>query len=192
VDTPGLYRQSDGYVYLRNSNTQGIADTKFFFGNPQDIPLAGDFNGDGCDTVSVNRPSEGRFFIINELGENDGGLGAAEYDYYFGDLGDKPFVGDVDGDGVDESALHRESTGLVYFRNTHTTGIADGSFIFGDPGDVVVFGDWADRGIPTVGAFRPSGTTLYVRFTNSQGVADSEYASPPGATTVVAGAVGKP
>ena len=26
VDTPGLYRQSDGYVYLRNSNTQGIAD----------------------------------------------------------------------------------------------------------------------------------------------------------------------
>ncbi|MGB5168009.1 MAG: PQQ-dependent sugar dehydrogenase [Acidimicrobiia bacterium] len=191
-DTPGLYRQSDGYVYLRNSNTQGIADTKFFFGNPQDIPLAGDFNGDGCDTVSVYRPSEGRFFIINELGENNGGLGAAEYDYYFGDPGDKPFVGDVDGDGIDEPALHRESTGLVYFRNTHTTGIADGSFIFGDPGDVVVFGDWANRGIATVGAFRPSDKTLYVRFTNSQGVADSEFTSPPGATTVVAGAVGRP
>ncbi|HHC07443.1 MAG TPA: hypothetical protein ENK55_01820, partial [Actinobacteria bacterium] len=25
VDTPGLYRRSDGYVYLRNSNTQGVA-----------------------------------------------------------------------------------------------------------------------------------------------------------------------
>mgnify|MGYP000455815142 CR=1 FL=1 len=41
VDTPGLYRQSDGYVYLRNSNTQGVADLKFFFGNPGDIPLTG-------------------------------------------------------------------------------------------------------------------------------------------------------
>ena len=50
IDTPGLYRQSDGYVYLRNENTQGIAHTKFFFGDPGDIPLVGDFNGDGCDT----------------------------------------------------------------------------------------------------------------------------------------------
>ena len=56
VDTPGLYRRSDGYVYLRNSNTQGIADVRFFFGNPGDVPLAGDFDGDGCDTVSGQRP----------------------------------------------------------------------------------------------------------------------------------------
>ena len=58
IDTPGLYRQTDGYVYLRNTNTQGIADIKFFFGNPGDIPLAGDFDGDGFDTVSIYRPSE--------------------------------------------------------------------------------------------------------------------------------------
>ena len=64
----GLYRQSDGYVYLRNTNTQGIADIKFFFGNPGDVPLAGDFDGDGCDTVGIP-PSEQRFYIINELGE---------------------------------------------------------------------------------------------------------------------------
>ncbi|MGB5169695.1 MAG: Ig-like domain-containing protein, partial [Acidimicrobiia bacterium] len=77
IDTPGLYRQSDGYVYLRNSNTQGVADITFFFGNPGDVPLAGDFNGDGCDTLSLYRPSEARFYIINELGEDEGGLGAA-------------------------------------------------------------------------------------------------------------------
>ena len=40
VDTPGLYRQSDGYAYLRNSNTQGVADVAFFFGNPGDVPMA--------------------------------------------------------------------------------------------------------------------------------------------------------
>ena len=56
--------------------------------------------------MSIYRPSEGRFFIINELGENDGGLGAAEFDYYFGNPGDKPFVGDFNGDGVDTVGLH--------------------------------------------------------------------------------------
>jgi hypothetical protein len=38
IDTPGLYRQSDGFVYLRNSNTVGVADVRFFFGDPGDIP----------------------------------------------------------------------------------------------------------------------------------------------------------
>ncbi|HLT97023.1 MAG TPA: PKD domain-containing protein, partial [Acidimicrobiia bacterium] len=129
VATPGLYRQSDGFVYLRNSNTQGVADITFFFGNPGDVPIAGDFNGDGCDTVSIYRPSEQRFYIINKLGKNGGGLGAAEFSYIFGNPGDKPFVGDFDGDGKDTIGLHRESTGLVYFRNTHTQGVADAQFI---------------------------------------------------------------
>ena len=33
--------------------------------------------------------------------------------------------GDFDNDGIDEIGLHRESTGLVYFRFTHTPGPAD-------------------------------------------------------------------
>ena len=73
IDTPGLLRISDAFAYLRNSNTQGIADVRFFFGNPADIPLGGDFDGDGCDSLSLYRPSEQRFYIINQLGANDGG-----------------------------------------------------------------------------------------------------------------------
>ena len=80
IETPGLYRQSDGFVYLRNTNTQGPADLEFFFGDPGDLPLAGDFNGNGCDTVSIYRPNQARVFVINELGQNQGGLGAADYD----------------------------------------------------------------------------------------------------------------
>lgn len=176
VDTPGLYRQSDGFVYLRNSNTQGIADIRFFFGNPEDVPLAGDFNGDGCDTVSIYRPSEQRFYIINKLGANEGGLGAAETDYVFGDPGDKPFVGDFDGDGVDTVGLHRESTGLVYFRNSHTQGIADNQFIFGDPGDRLVAGDWNANGVDSPGLFRRiGGGGFYLRYANTQGNADESF-----------------
>ena len=99
-ESPGMYRQSDGFVYLRNSNSQGVADIKFFFGDPGDVPLAGDFNGDGCDTVSIYRPAQSKVFIINELGENNGGLGEAEFSYFFGNPGDKPFVGDFNGNGA--------------------------------------------------------------------------------------------
>jgi len=173
IDTPGLYRQSDGFAYLRNSNTQGIADIRFFFGNPGDVPLAGDFDGDGCDTLSIYRPSEARIYVINQLGANDGGLGAAEYSYIFGNPGDKPFTGDFDGDGIDTLGLHRESTGFVYFRQTNTQGIADEEFFFGDPGDRLVSGDWGIvDGEDTPAIFRPSTATFYFRYTNTQGVAD--------------------
>jgi hypothetical protein len=179
IDTPGLFRTSDAFAYLRNSNTQGIADIRFFFGNPSDIPLAGDFNGDGCDTLSIYRPSEARFYIINKLGENEGGLGAAEYSFLFGNVGDKPVVGDWDGDGVDEIGLHRETTGFFYYRNTLTTGNADGQFYFGDPGDRFVSGDWGVvDGVETPAMFRPSNSTFYFRHTLTQGNADSQFVWP--------------
>jgi hypothetical protein len=185
VETPGLYRQSDGFVYLRNANTEGVADIKFFFGDPGDVPIAGDFNGDGFDTVSIYRPSNQTFFIINELGENNGGLGAAEFSYVFGNPGDKPFVGDFNGNGVETVGLHRESTGLVYYRNTHTQGNAENQFIFGDPGDRFIAGDWTDDGVFTPGLYRPSNSTLFFKYTNTQGNADNQFIPIPNNTAWV-------
>jgi hypothetical protein len=173
-ETLGLYRRSDGYVYLRNSNTEGIADISFYFGNPGDLPVAGDFNGNGCDTVSIYRPSEARFYIINKLGSSDTGLGAAEYSFMFGNVGDKPFVGDFNGDGVDTIGLHRETSGLVYFRNSNTSGIADFQFIFGNPGDKLVAGDWDGNNHDTIGVYRPVNGMFYARNSNTTGVADSQ------------------
>ncbi len=175
--TPGLYRQSDGFAYLRNSNTVGNADVSFFFGNPGDVPIAGDFNADGCDTLSIYRPANQRFYVINELGEDGGGLGAADYEFLFGNPGDTPVVGDWDGDGIDEIGLYRESSGFFYYRNTLTTGIADGQFYFGNPGDRFVAGDWGIvDGKETPGLFRPSNQTFYFRYTLTQGNADAELA----------------
>ena len=154
VDTPGLYRQRDGYVYLTNVNAQSVAVVRFFFGNPGDVPLAGDFDGDGCDTVSLYRPSQQRFFIIDELGRDDEGLGAATTAFQFGNPGDIPFVGDFDGDGSDSVGLHRGSTGLVYYNDSLAGGVASNTFIFGNPGDRFVTGDWDGDGIDTVGIHR--------------------------------------
>jgi hypothetical protein len=171
VATPGLYRRSDGFAYLRSSNTQGNANLTFFFGNPGDIPLVGDFNGDGKDTVSIYRPSQAKVYIINRLGTNGGGLGAADFSFYFGKRGDVPFVGDFNGNGKDSLGLHRPSTGLVYFRNSLTAGKAEKSFVYGNPGDVILAGDWDGDGDDSVAVYRPSNGRLYVNLQNAPGAA---------------------
>jgi hypothetical protein len=112
-------------------------------------------------------------------GENDGGLGVADYSFLFGNPGDKPVVGDWDDDGIDEIGLHRETTGLFYYRNTLTTGVADGQLFFGNPGDRFVAGDWGIvDGADTPAVFRPSNSTFYFRYTLTQGNADSHFIWP--------------
>jgi len=172
VDTPGLYRRSDGFVYLRNVNTQGIADREFYFGDPGDVPLVGDFNGDGCDTVSVFRPSEQRMYIINQLGQASAGLGAADFYFTFGSKGDIPFVGDFDGDGADEVALYRPKTGRIFLKWNLEGGAPDASFVYGEAGDVPVAGDWNGDGRDTVALYRPSESSWYIKLVNAGGPAD--------------------
>jgi len=157
VDTPGLYRQSDGFVYLRNSNSDGWADVEFFFGRSGDIPVVGDFDGDGVDTVSVYRPSTGKFYIKNKLKD-----GWADYEFVFGRPGDVPFAGDWDGDEVDSVGLRRPSNGLVYLRNKNSAGWADHEFFYGKAGDVVFAGDWNGDGKDSIGLYRPSNGFIYL------------------------------
>jgi hypothetical protein len=131
------------------------------------------------DTLSIYRPSNQTFYIINELGKNGGGLGAADFSYVFGNPGDKAFVGDFDGDGAETVGLHRESTGLVYYRDSHSPGNADNQFTFGDPGDRLVAGDWTGDGVYTPALFRPASTTMFFKHTNTQGNADNDFVPTP-------------
>ncbi len=162
VDTPGLYRQSDGYVYLRNSNTPGIADIRFYFGNPSDVPLAGDFDGDGCDSVSLYRPSEGEVYVINRLGSEDRGLGAADYHYSFGRAGEVPVTGDFDGDGVDTVAMHDRAAARARIRNVHAADATEDRVAFGNAGDLLVAGDWSGNDVAALGAYRPASRDFHV------------------------------
>jgi hypothetical protein len=167
VKTPGLYRPSSGFAYLRNSNTTGFADSSFFMGMKGDVPMVGDWDGDGVDTFGVYRPAEAKVYLRNS---NDTGI--ADVEYSFGHPGDVPFTGDFNGDGVTDVGLHRPSTGLVYLRTTHTTGVADTTFYWGVGGDVVMAGDWDGDGIDTVGLVRPDAGMFYLRNQNSSGIAD--------------------
>ncbi len=186
VDTPGLYRRSDGFVYLRNSNSAGVADVRFFFGNPGDIPVGGDFDGDGCDTVSIYRPSQARFFIINRLGAAGAGLGVADQIVTFGDPGDRPAVADYDGDGADDLGVHRPSSGRIYYR----VGDGDRSFVFGDPADLVLTGDWTGDGVGSPAAFRQASGEFHLRHRNAPGAADEQFAYGSGTMWPISGNFG--
>ena len=105
-ETPGVYRPSTARLYLRNSNTSGIADKSYMFGNPGDSPVAGDFNKNGCDTVSVYRSSGSMVYIKNHLSD-----GIADSHFMFGNPGDRAFSGDFDGDGIDTIGLRRDALG---------------------------------------------------------------------------------
>ncbi len=147
----------------------------FFFGNPGDVPLVGDFNGDGFDTVSIYRQTEGKVYIVNKLGVNGGSLGAAEYSFFFGNPGDQPFVGDFDGNEVDTVGLYRTSSGFAYFRNTNSQGVADYSFFYGNPGDVIVAGDWDGDGDDTVAVYRANDGMFYINLENKASAADYSF-----------------
>ncbi len=186
VDTPGMYRPTDGFFYARNANAAGIADFACFAGDPDDVPLAGDWDGDGVDTLGLYRVDDQTFFLFNTVCEGNP-MGAAQVSFVFGDAGDQPFAGDLDDDGKDEVALHRPSTGLVYYRNTLSTGTADESFIWGNPADEVFAGDWDADGRDTVGLFRPSEARFYLRNSNTAGAADVTFTQGVGGWLPVAG-----
>jgi hypothetical protein len=108
----------------------------------------------------------------------------------FGNPGDKPFTGDFNGNGTDTVGLHRETTGFVYFRNSHTQGNADAQFFFGNPNDRFITGDWNHNGIDSPAIFRPGNTTFYFRYTNTQGNADEQFIWGDSGWLPVSGAFG--
>lgn len=164
-ETVGLYRKSVGFLFLRNSNTQGVADVDIYYGNPGDVPIAGDWNGDGTDTIGIYRPSEARFYLRNTNTQ-----GVADIDMPFGISGDQPIAGDWDGDGVDTVGVYRPSTKMLYLTNSVPGGSVDLAYLYegASSGDEIVAGDWDGNGIDTVGVFRSSTATFYLRDTFTQ------------------------
>ncbi len=189
IDTPGLYRQGDGRVYLRNRNDQGNADVWFYFGDPGDVPLAGDFDGDGCDTVSLYRPATGRVYVINQLGADGHGLGAADFHYPLGEPGDVPLAGDFNGDGVDTVGTYRPEDSTFSLPDHLGPTPPSRAFAYGDTGDRPLVGDWAGQGVDTVGVYRPGSGAFYLRHRNDTGRAD-EIVPAPGPGHPVAGVFG--
>jgi Papain family cysteine protease len=167
---PTVQHSSTRTLFLQNGTTQTLG-----YGNPGDVPLTGDWNGDGIDTPGVFR--DGVFYLRNT---NDSG--AADMTFSYGNRGDIPVVGDWNGDGVDTVGVARGGT--WYLRNSNTGGVADMTFTYGNKGDIPVVGDWNGDRVDTIGVVR--GATWYLRNSNTHGVADVTFVyGDPGDSRVV-------
>jgi hypothetical protein len=167
TDTIGLYRPSTNTFYLRNSNAIGGADITIPFGGLTDLPVVGDWDGDGITTIGLYRPSTNTFYL-----RNTNAFGAPDLIIPFGAPGDVPLVGDWDGNGIVTIGLYRPSTNTFYLHNSNAYGVPELVIPFGGPGDLPVVGDWDGNGTTTIGLYRPSTSTFYLRNSNTFGPPD--------------------
>jgi hypothetical protein len=165
-DTTGVFRPSNGLLYLKNTNATGFADIAINYGTAGDYPVAGDWNGDGIASIGIYR--NGFFYL-----RNSNTIGFADLVFAFGQLGDQPVAGDWDGNGTDTIGVYRPSTGQFLLRNSNTSGVEDMSFYLGNVGDVGIAGDWNGDGKDTTGVFRPSNGVIFLKNTNATGFADA-------------------
>jgi CubicO group peptidase (beta-lactamase class C family) len=107
---------------LREVASPGPPEHVFAFGAPGAtmLPVSGDFDGDGADSVGTFDVATGEFRLRNALSS-----GAADLVFRFGPPGALPVVGDWDGDGVDTVGVYDPVTRRVFLRNTNSAGPED-------------------------------------------------------------------
>jgi len=131
--TIGVYRPEQSVFYLRNTNSAGEPNLIIGFGLKGDIPVVGDWDGNGPTTIGVYRPSQSLFLLrnANSAGEPDVIAG-------YGMKGDVPIVGDWDGNGTTTIGVYRPDQTTFYLRNTNSSGEPDVVIGFGVKGDLPV------------------------------------------------------
>ncbi len=158
VKLPVVY--SNGTWFMRASYTTGKADNQFYFdgGSSQgSVPICGDWDGDGVDTVGVVLAS--RYFQFR----NSNTAGPSDMSTEFG-VNDYPLVipvtGDWDGNGTTDIGIVAVRGGLDWrLRTSISSGPgldptrSDMSFTWGGNSGRPVTGDWDGDGSTDIGIY---------------------------------------
>jgi hypothetical protein len=161
LDTVGFYRPSTAFFTLSDqpvAAVNGLPTTtyNFGYGSRGDLPVAGDWNGDGRDSVGVYRASLRMFYLRNTL---NGGFANVSIMVPFAQAGDIPIVGDWNGDNLDTPGLYRPSTAQFLLTNRATAGTAtiDFLFTFGEVNFKPIVGDWNGDNRDGIGVYDADG-----------------------------------
>ncbi len=152
VSSPAVFRASDGTWYIQTNNGAALMQS---WGLPGDIPVTGDYDGDGDSDFAVWRPSNGSWYVLPS-----GNLQAPTVQQW-GLPGDVPVPGDYDGDGRVDFAVWRPSEGNWYILPSSRPGTAVVQQ-WGLAGDVPVPGDYDGDGRVDFAVWRPSEGNWYV------------------------------
>jgi hypothetical protein len=144
----------------------------FIWGRPtkDDVPVVGDWNGDGLETAGVARPDgEDWLWLLTDAVEDP----RLDHSLRWGrpTKDDAPVVGDWNGDGRSTPAVVRpDGADLQWLLNNRTGDpvLAD-RVVWGRPtkDDRPVPGDWDGDGVDTPGVARPEGDRLRWLLTDS-------------------------
>jgi PKD repeat protein len=173
----GVFRNN--HDWLLDANGNGVwegagADKLFALGKAGDIPVVGDWNGNGIAEIGVFRDNHTWNVDYNGNGIWDGPSGGDKI-YITGKPGDIPVPGDWNGNNKTEMAVFRDNH--TWYIDYNGNGIwdsllgGDKIYIMGKPGDIPVPGDWNGDGITEMAVFRGS-HTWYIDY-NGNGVWDS-------------------
>jgi FG-GAP-like repeat len=125
---------------------------------PEDVPVSGDYDGDGSTDAAIWRPSTGTFFVV------DSSTGAG-HNHRWGDLGDTPVAGDYDGDGRTDVTVYRGLTGeYVVLRSSTGTRL---DHRWGDLGDFALTGDYDGDGQTDLTVWHPQTAEFYIRYSST-------------------------
>ena len=163
-------------VYLRNSNTSGVADASYpYFAPNGGRLLMCDTDGDGTKTPT--KVVNGMWYVTDGTG---GGLPGRSFGY--GNVTDVPVCGDWNGDGIDTPGIVRN--GAWYLTNTLGQATADVVVGYGNTTDTPIVGDWDGNGSDTLGIVRSG--VWYLVNTLGKGTADAVFGyGSPGDVPVV-------
>lgn len=81
------------------------------WGQPGDVPVTGDFDGDHIADLVVYRPSTGVWLMRLSTRQFSA---FSTVTVYWGQAGDVPMAADYDGDGITDVVVYRPSTGVWY------------------------------------------------------------------------------
>ncbi|MBB6471455.1 hypothetical protein [Sphaerisporangium rubeum] len=157
--------------YLTDDQGSGASTRPVFaYGNSPMVPITGDWDGDGKDTVSTFDPTTGQFYISDNPVS-----GAAQYTFRYGDPGGVPFVGDWDGDGKDNVGVRMGNR--FYMRTSPVTSATETtvSVAYGDSPMLPLAGDWDGDGKDTVSAYDPRSGWFYISNDPSTGAAQYSF-----------------